>query len=217
MKPSVANDYLADHSYFVSRALFRGIIDRYISVDTFSTWTLGATGLAAGFLFSNFEKLSTILKPWALAWTIGLLALSAAMGLVQKHFALRVESFSKVDDQVTAQLLAAFNSLAIRAGFENKIRIDVAVPIEFQLPQPTCETIYKQRAEILEIALTEFQNGSPWPMRGRIRKARIASQKDVLFGIKQATRWFLRQSQALAFQLIALSSTLVVAWISLVR
>jgi hypothetical protein len=86
-----------------------------------------------------------------------LFVLSIVAGLIQKLYAMRVECISKLDDQVTAQVIAAFNSLAVRAGLEAKVRVDINLPLELQLPQPACQKIYGQIETITATAQTELK------------------------------------------------------------
>jgi hypothetical protein len=215
MKPFRQDDYVANHSYFVTRTLIRSVIDRFPKLNTLSTWTLGATGLAAVFLFTNLEKLNTYLKPVAISWILWLFVASIVAGLVQKFYAMRVESISKLDDQLTAQLISAFNSLAIHAGSEAKIALNLNFPIEHQLPAETCQKIYDQTATIVATAMTEFQSSSPWPFSHFVQAGIDAAKTDVLHGLKLGYKWFTCELVALFVQLAALVLTLIVAALSL--
>lgn len=106
MKPFPKDDYVATHSFLVAQAIFRGTVGGYSTPDTLSTWVLGATGLAVGFFFSNFEKLSNFLKPAAVIWVFWLFVVSVAAGLVQKYYAMRAEFFCKRFDAISTQVMA---------------------------------------------------------------------------------------------------------------
>lgn len=122
MKPFPKDDYVAAHSFLVARAIFRGTLGSYSTPDTLSTWVLGATGLAVGFLFTNFEKLSNFLKPAGIAWVLWLVVVSVGAGLVQKYYAMRAEFFCKGFDAISTQVMAALNSLILRSGYEAQPR-----------------------------------------------------------------------------------------------
>jgi hypothetical protein len=195
--------------------MIRAVIDRYPALDTLSTWALGATGLAAAFLFTNLDKLNTYLKPTVISWILGLFVVSIVAGLIQKFYAMRVECVSKLDDQVTAQVITAFNSLAVRTGFEAKVSVNINLPLELQLPEPTCQKIYDQLETIVETAQTEFKSNAPWPFSRFIQSGIDASKTDILYGLKLGNRWFFSQFVALIVQLVALVLALVVASLNL--
>lgn len=193
--------------------MIRAVIDRYPALDTLSTWTLGATGLAAVFLFTNYEKLSAYLKPGAISCILGLFIVSILAGLFQKFYAVRLECISKLDDQVTAQATAAFNSLATRSALEKGIQVQINLPIELQLPAEICREIYGQIGAIVETAMTEFKNSAPWPFSRFIQSGIDASKTNILHGLKLGNTLFFRQFIALIVQLVALVLTLVVCFV----
>jgi hypothetical protein len=215
MKPFRPDDYLANHSYFVTRTLIRSVIDRYPTLDTLSTWALGATAVGAAFLLTNLDKLNTYLKPVAISWILWLFVASIVAGLVQKFYAMRVESISKLDDQLTAQLTSAINSLAVHAGSEAKVALNFNFPIEHQLPTATCQKIYDQTETIVKTAMTEFKDGAPWPFSHFIQAGIEAAKTDVLSGLKLGYNWFAYELVALFVQLAALILTLIIAALSL--
>jgi len=210
VKPFQPNKETAKQSYLLSRTVFRAVIDRYSTIDTLSTWTLGATGLAAGLAIKD---LSLMLKPGGLHWILGCFILSAFAGLIQKILAIYLEYVAKVDDQVNAQFQLALDSLIVRSGFEIK-NLDPKVPIELQLSDATCKNIYSDIRKILDDVVTELRTGLPWPFKTlTVLAMKTSETDDILYGLKRAGKFFLSQLLLLNVQLLLLIFALIFALI----
>ena len=195
--------------------MLRAIIDRYPSLDTLSTWTLGATGIAAAFVLTNFDKISSFVTPGAISAILGLFTVSAVAGVIQKFYAVRLECISKLDDQVMAQVTAAVNSLAARSALQRGVHLQINLPLELQLPSDACREIYGQIDTIVGVAVNEFKNSAPPPFSHLIERGIQASKSNVLHGLQLGNRLFFYQFIALIAQLVALISTLVVTSLNL--
>lgn len=203
MKPFVANDEIARQSYLVSRTVLRAVIERYSTIDALSTWTLGVTGLASGFLFTNLLILAKVIKPQGITWILACFVVSLVLGLLEKLLAIHLEYAAKVDEQVIRQLQVVIDTLVAGSGNETKgIQSNVSFQ---QLPERICKKVYDEIVQIVENAITELRTGLPWPFSYfTVRAIKASETDDILYGLKLAGHFFFAQLVLLTLQLLAL-------------
>ncbi len=184
MKRSSLDDYIGIRTYYVARAVFRSVIDRYTTLDTLSTWTLDVTGLAVGFLFTNLEKVNNFLRA------------------------------SKFDDQFTSQLRDTINLLALRAGHEAKVAVDINL-FDLQLPASSIQKIDEQLIKIREEVQKEYLESVPPPYSALMKRAIEAYNRDPLSVLKRAHSDYMWQFVTLTVQLLTLFLALLIASVNL--
>jgi hypothetical protein len=203
VKRSGLDDYLGIRTYYLTRALFRSVIDRCPLLDTVSTWTLVAAAGASAFVFANFDKVKVFIKPGRLPTLGWLLLISIIAGLIHKLYAARVKAVSEFDDQLHTGLKDTINSLVTRAGHVAQVPADVNL-VDLQLSTEKVEEIDKQLLQMRAIAQNEFLESLGPTFSWMIKRRIEAYNKDPLYVLKIANREYFRLVMLLLVQLATL-------------
>jgi hypothetical protein len=201
MQRTSLGNYDEMHAYHFARAAFRSTLESTRSLDTFSTWILGATSAAAVFLFPASEKAKSVLRPGA-GWILSLLVVCVALGLIQKFYAARVSAFLKADRQLVMQVTEAMNSLLIRARYEAKLAIPLDINlIDLQLTPDQVRNIDELIIKLRDQAQKEYKDSVPSSFRKKAEGHIDKYKKDALYLLKKANKDFYWQLGALTLQI----------------